>query len=115
MISGSDWDRLTMLVMAIAALVAGTKVLLVLFKDPVIPSAPHATSDATQEGSALGSLSLSLSPFKAWLAYSDQRARLQAETELERYRIDRGLAHPSWGRRDEYDSDSGVRGVGSRR
>lgn len=35
------------------------------------------------------------SPFEAWLEFSQQRAQEDIRAELEKYRIDRGLAHPT--------------------
>jgi hypothetical protein len=34
-------------------------------------------------------------PFEVWLEYSQKRAQEDLRAELEKYRIDRGLAHPS--------------------
>ena len=34
-------------------------------------------------------------PFEVWLEYSQRRAQEDLRAELEKYRIDRGLAHPS--------------------
>jgi hypothetical protein len=34
-------------------------------------------------------------PFEVWLEYSQRRAQEDLRGELEKYRIDRGLAHPS--------------------
>jgi hypothetical protein len=35
------------------------------------------------------------SPFEAWLEFSRGRAQEDIRAELEKYRIDRGLAHPT--------------------
>lgn len=35
------------------------------------------------------------SPFEVWLEFSQKRAQEDLRAELEKYRIDRGLAHPA--------------------
>lgn len=72
--SSTDWDRVLFFACFAISVLGLTKVMLVFFTD--------TKSSETAEG---------LSPFKAWLNYSLNKDKLQAEFDLERFRIDKNM------------------------
>jgi hypothetical protein len=71
--NSADLEQLELSILALACVIAFVRVMVLLFTD-------HGDKD---------------SPWKAWLLHTQEKARLEAEYDLEKFRIDKNL---SWDR-----------------